>query len=323
MFANSGINLPEETEAIVSQVLNNEPPALETGETGMADNEGVAIWYESKLPSDSVKGTILLVMGLSATSMLWDNDFCQLFVDEGYQVIRYDNRDIGMSSWISDWSADAPYTLEDMANDGIAVLDALQIERAHVIGASMGGMIAQHMAINHPERLASLIPIMSSGYMMDPDIPSPDHMNVNLLRLSLKYLLFSSEAKRLKFHIAVQEYLKGNGGYDNNVLKSAQITLYEMKKRKGFNQAAIDHHVKAIELSGSRLDQLSQIKIPTLVIHGRSDPLVIFEHAQKYAPRIPRADTLYIDGMGHDLPDEYRQEIKQGILKTIAKTSLM
>lgn len=320
VFANTGISLPDNTEAIVNEVLDNEPPILVTGKTGLANNDGVKIWYESKLPSDSVEGTILLVMGLGASAMIWDNDFCQLFIDEGYQVIRYDNRDVGMSTWISDWSEDTPYTLADMAKDGIAVLDALEIDKAHVIGASMGGMIAQQMAINHQDRLASLSSIMSSGYMMDPDISFPDHMNKKLIKLSLKYLIFSSDANRIKFSIANQQFLKGNGDYTNNIKHSAETTLYELKKRKGFNQAAVDHQVKAIEVSGSRLDKLNQIQIPTLVIHGRSDPLVKFEHAQKYAPLIPNADTFYIDGMGHDLPHIYRQDIKKSILKTIAKS---
>lgn len=319
IYANTGIDMPDDTETIVNKVLNNEPPALVTGEVGIANNEDVKIWYESKLPSDSVKGTVLLVMGLGASAMIWDNDFCQMFVDEGYQVVRYDNRDVGMSSWVSDWTEDKPYTLADMAKDGIAVLDALAVDKAHVVGASMGGMIAQEMAINHQDRLASLSSIMSSGFMMDTDISFPDHMNYNLIKLSLKYLLFSSDANRLKFHIANQQLLKGNGNYANNVNRSAETTLYELKKRKGYNQAAVDHQVKAIEVSGSRLDKLSQIEIPTLVIHGKSDPLVKFEHAQKYAPLISQADTLYIDGMGHDLPQIYRSDIKQSILQTISK----
>lgn len=321
VFVNTGISLPDGSEAIVNQVLDNEPPALVTGETGMASNDDVEIWYESKQPTDTIKGTILLVMGLGASALIWDNEFCQLFVDEGYQVIRYDNRDVGMSTWISNWSEDKPYTLEDMAKDGIAVLDALEIDKAHVIGASMGGMIAQQMAISHQDRLASLSSIMSSGYMMDPDIAFPDHMNIKLIKLSLKYLLFSSDANRLKFHMANQELLKGNGDYNNNAKRSAQTTLYEIKKRKGYNQASIDQQVKAIEVSGSRLDDLRKIKIPTLVIHGKSDPLVKFEHALKYAPLIPNVDTLYIDGMGHDLPQIYRPQIKQSILRTIAKAS--
>lgn len=322
IFVNTGASLPDNTETIVNEVLNNEPPVMVTGETGMADNNGINIWYESKLPADSVKGTVLLVMGLGASALIWDNEFCQLFVDEGYQVVRYDNRDVGMSSWVEDWSEDQPYTLADMADDGIAVLDALKIDKAHVVGASMGGMIVQQMAIDHQDRLASLSSIMSSGFMMDEDIPFPTNMNLNLARMSLKYLFFTNDEKQLKFHIANQESLKGNGGYDSDVLNSAQTTLYELKKRNGYNQAAVNHQVKAIEASGSRLDKLSQIKIPTVVIHGKSDPLVRFEHAQKYAPLIPNTDTLYIDGMGHDLPKVYRQEIKRSILTTIAKASL-
>lgn len=321
VYTNTGIDLPQDTEAIVEEVMTSDLPNLVTGETGTATNGDVNIWYESKLPTDSVKGTILLVMGLGASALIWDNDFCQSYLDAGYQVIRYDNRDVGLSTWINDWSEEEPYTLTDMAQDGISVLDALQIKKAHVVGASMGGMIAQQMAISHQDRLASLTSIMSSGFMMDESIPFPDDMNQKLIKLTLKYLVFGSDANRVKFSIGNQEFLKGKGDYVNDLKRSAQTTLYELKKRKGFNKAAVDHQVKAIEASGSRLDKLGQIKIPTLVIHGKSDPLVKFEHAQKYAPLIQNVKTLYIDGMGHDLPQIYRKEISQNILSIIAKAS--
>lgn len=321
VYINTGIDLPEDTDAVVEQVLSSEIPALVTGSKGVASNGDVDIWYESKLPDDSIKGTILLVMGLGASALIWDNDFCQDYVDAGYQVVRYDNRDVGESTWLTDWEEEDPYTLEDMAKDGIAVLDAINVDKAHVVGASMGGMIAQTMAINHQSRLASLTSIMSSGFMMDESIPFPDHFNQKLIKLTLKYLLFGSDANHLKFHIGNQELLKGNGGYPNNMKTSAETTLYELKKRKGYNRAAVDHQVKAIEASGSRLEDLGKINIPTLVVHGVSDPLVKIEHAKKYAPLIPNATTLYIDGMGHDLPSIYRDKISSSILKTIDRAS--
>ena len=322
VYINTGIDLPEGADTVVEQVMSADIPVLVTGETGVATNDNVNIWYESKMPVDSVKGSILLVMGLGASALIWDNDFCQDYVDAGYQVIRYDNRDVGQSTWMKEWDEADPYTLDDMAKDGVAVLDALNINKAHVIGASMGGMIAQTMAINHQDRLASLTSIMSSGFMMDESIPFPDHFNQKLIKLTLKYLLFGSDADNLKFHIGNQELLKGNGGYRNNMKTSAETTLYELKKRKGYNRAAVDHQVKAIEVSGSRLEDLGKITVPTLVIHGISDPLVKVEHAKKYAPLIPNATTLYIDGMGHDLPRMYRERISSNILANIARATI-
>jgi len=258
---------------------------------------------------------------LGASAIIWSNEFIQPLLEAGYQVIRYDNRDTGLSSWMTNWDESNPYTLEDMAKDGMAVLDDLGIQKAHVVGASMGGMIAQRMAISHADRVASLTSIMSSGYVMDPDIaPVSEDLNQEYIKLSLKYLLSRSEENVLKFHIGNQQLLKGNGPYMTNLKGSAQTTLYELRKRKGYNQQTVDHQMKAITVSGSRLEELGTIKAPTLILHGKADPLVRFEHAQKYAPLIPNAETLYIEGMGHDLPNIYWDQIHGGILKTIERS---
>ena len=118
------------------------------------------IWYEKRAPTDSIKGTLLLVMGHSATAMIWSDDFMQPFIDAGYQVIRYDNRGVGESDWIADWDEENPYSLEDMSKDGIAVLNAEGVEKAHVLGASMGGMIVQRMALSHKDKVASLVSLL-------------------------------------------------------------------------------------------------------------------------------------------------------------------
>jgi len=313
--------VPEGTDAIVSEVLTQEVPELVSGETGVATNGPIKIWYESKLPTDSVKGTILLVMGLGASAMIWNNAFCQPFLDAGYQVIRYDNRDVGLSTWLDDWEEDSPYTLEDMAEDGVAILDALAIKKAHVVGASMGGMIGQRIAINHPDRVASFTSIMSSGYALDPAIPQASAgMQQKYIKLILKYLLNNSDENTLKFHIGNRTILKGSGAYDINLKQSAQISLYEIQKRKGYNRNCVQHQMKAIEVSGSRLAELGKITCPTLVVHGTSDPLVNINHARKYARLIPQADTLYIAGMGHDFPPIHLAKIREGILRNIKKT---
>ena len=149
-FLNSGIQLPPETDEIVQEVLQSkELPELITGETGFANNGDVKIWYEKRVPTDSIKGTLLLVMGHSSSAMIWGSEFMQPFIDAGYQVIRYDNRGLGESDWITDWDKANPYSLEDMAKDGIAVLDAVGVDKAHVLGASMGGMIVQRMTLSH------------------------------------------------------------------------------------------------------------------------------------------------------------------------------
>ena len=320
MYANTAVELPKETDAIVADVIAANLPELVTGKTGIATNGDVDIWYESKMPKDSIRGTILLVMGLGASAIIWSNDFSQPLLEEGYQVIRYDNRDTGLSTWMKDWDEDNPYTLEDMAQDGIAVLDALGVQKAHVVGASMGGMIAQRIAISYADRIASLTSIMSSGYVMDSDIdPVSDGLNQEYIKLGLKYLLNGSEENMIKFRIGNQQLLKGNGPYITNVKHTAQSTLYELRKRKGYSRQTINHQMKAITVSGSRLEELGEINVPTLILHGKSDPLIRIEHALKYAPLIPNAETLYIDGMGHDLPEIYWDQIHERILKNIGK----
>lgn len=320
-YVNSGIELPRETSKIVAEVVASENlPELITGETGIANSGDINIWYEIMNPEDSIRGTILLVMGHSSTALLWTAIFYQTFVDAGYRVIRYDNRDIGMSSWIENWDKNHPYTLEDMAEDGIAVLDAAKIDEAHIIGVSMGGMIAQRMAISHSKRVSSLTSIMSSGYMADPEIePIPKTFTGQFTKLGLRYLLYNTEENSSKFFIGIQEILKGSGPYQIKTKEIAQRTLYELRNRKGFNQKAINQQAMAIEASGSRLDELGTITSPTLVIHGKSDPLVSIAHSQKYAPLIPNAEVLYIDGMGHDIPDLYMAQVHNAIFEILTQ----
>ena len=316
---NSGIQLPEETDAIVEEVLQADAlPEFITGETGFAQNGGVKIWYEKIVPQDSIRGTILLIMGHSSSALIWGAEFTKPLVDAGYQVIRYDNRGVGESDWMTNWDADNPYTLEDMAKDGIAVLDAVGVDKAHIAGASMGGMIAQRVALSHSERVLSLTSIMSSGYMNDPTMPQINRAGMlDFLRLTLRYLMPPSEAGAMKFMVGIQQLLKGNGPYTHPIKAAAERTLYEMRKRKGMNRNVGDQHTAAITASGSRLEELGNIKVPTLIIHGKSDPLVRFEHCKKYAPLIPHAKKLFIDGMGHDMPSIYMAQYHTAILDII------
>jgi pimeloyl-ACP methyl ester carboxylesterase len=325
-YVNSGVQLPPNSEEIIAEVLEEDTlPELIKGETGFADSEGVKIWYEKMSEVDSAKATVLLVMGHAASALIWTPKFYQAFLDSGYQVIRYDNRGVGESDWMENWDENNPYTLEDMAKDGMAVLDAVGIEKAHIIGASMGGMIAQRMAISHRERALSLTSIMSSGYMYDPEIePIPEETMSDFIKLVLNYLVFNpDEANRLRFSLCIPEGLKGSGDYSNDYKSICQRTLYELRKRKGYNPTVGDQHTAAIIASGSRYDELGSISVPTLVIHGKSDPLVIFQHAEKYAPMIPNAQTLFIEGMGHDFPSIYMPQIHEAIFENFSQVKFL
>jgi len=310
-------DLPDDADRIITEVIKSGPPPLK-GKEGYAYNGNVKIWYESRMPSDSLRGTILLIMGMSNDALSWPEYFIDPLVESGYQVVRMDNRGTGLSDWDGDWSLFDSYTLEDMALDAIAVLDALKIETSHVIGISLGGMIAQALAIHHPERVSTLTSIMSSGYMMDDELPATKPILVtDLFMANLRYGLIKSETNIIKLHLLGRELLKGDNEYDINVEETAQSALYNIRNRKGDNPLSFQQQTQAILKSGSRYEDLRQLKIPTLIIHGIHDPMVPFEHGEKCYELIPNARKLWIDGLGHDIPELYTDTISSEILRLI------
>ena len=235
------------------------------GDAGYALNDGVKIWYDVHQPQDTIKGSVLLIMGLSADALIWPDYFFQPLLDSGYQVIRFDNRGVGNSDWNA-FDPDNPYTLSDMANDAIAVLDTLGIEKAHLVGASMGGMIGQTLCIEHPERVATLTSIMSTAWADDPEMPAIDlnvfkHIGIN----TIKYGLSGEVEDAIKLRIAIREQLMGAEKYDLDINGIAQLTQYNIEKRSGYNQKSGMQQTKAIELSGSRIEALKNLGIPTRV----------------------------------------------------------
>lgn len=311
----SGPKLPHETDEIVERVINNPLPKLIVGENGYAKSGEINIWYESISPKEKPKGTILLIMGISNDAMGWPPKFIKAFVDSGYQVIRYDHRGTGMSDWLEDWDSDNPYSLKDMAGDGIAVLNAIGIEKAHVIGISMGGMIAQEFAIEHTDRVKSLTSMMSSGYVEDPELPAiSGKIAKELIKVSLKYGIAGGDENMIKLHLASRIILMGNATYDLNIKELSEHVLYSIKKRRGYNPNVSKQHQAAVLLSGSRYKKLKALSVPTLIVHGKSDPFIPIAHGKKCASFIPNADTLWIDNMGHDIPDE--------LIETISKRTI-
>lgn len=299
----SGPSLPDRSEDIIAEVLANPLPELLKGDTGYANSSGKQIWYEHIHPSDSSKGVVLLIMGISNDALGWPQSFIDQLVDAGYEVIRFDHRGTGLSDWIAEWDAKNPYSLSDMADDGVAILDALEIKKAHVVGVSMGGMIAQELAINHPERAATITSMMSSGYIEDPELPQiSGDIAWQLIRIALKYGILGGEKNLIKLHLASRIVLMGNTTYEVDIKELAQQTLYNIRNRRGYNANVSRQHQAAVSLSGSRYEELKSIKIPALIIHGKSDPFIPIDHGIKSARLIPGADTLWIDNMGHDLP---------------------
>lgn len=322
VLINLAPTLPPQTDAIIADVLKNESelPELIKGETGTTKSSGLDIYYNVMCEVEQPKGTVLLVMGHSTSLLAWTANFWQPMLDAGYRVIRYDNRGVGMSDWCKDWNKKNPHSLEDMAKDGIAILDAVGVEKVHIVGASMGGMLAQRMAISYPERVLTLTSIMSSGHTFDPELQSVTRSWYwSFVGMTLKYGLIRNDKNALKFGVSVVQILKGKGDYEIDVKGAVERTLYEIRKRKGFNIKVGDQHTEAIRKSGSRYEELKQLNLPVLTIHGTTDPLVLPEHGRKYAPMIPNVEQLWLEGMGHDFPVIYMEQITSAILRNFKR----
>jgi len=275
--------------------------------TSIAAN-GLTLEYESL--GDPAAPPILLVMGLGMQLIAWPEAFCQGLVDRGFRVIRFDNRDAGLSSKIhvrrqpnvvaalaASWlrlPVRAPYTLEDMAADTVGLLDALAIPRVHVVGLSMGGMIAQVVAAMHPERVLSLTSIMSSSGNRKVSQPRPDAK-----RAILGKPPNPDDPESVIQHLIRLYGVIGSPGYptDQHDLRA----LISRLVRRGYYPAGVARQLVAIIASGNRRRLLRRITAPTLVIHGADDPLIPVEAGRDTARHIERAKLLVIPGMGHDL----------------------
>jgi pimeloyl-ACP methyl ester carboxylesterase len=260
---------------------------------------------------------VLLNIAMGGNALLWEPKFVRAFVEHGYQVIRYDYRGTGMSDWMKDWNRNNPYSLVDMADDAIAVLDALEINRAHLVGLSMGGMIAQEIAIHHPERVASLTLIMTSGFVADPDLPgltSRYFLNKLLTGLPLlRYRLAGGEKNLLKEPIAKMISTGIDMGLD--IKETAELVLYDLRKRRGINMRALFQHQTAVSITASRYEQLKLLNMPTLVIHGTNDEFVPVAHGKKLVELIPGAKGLWLEGAEHLFPLPDRDRWMNAILR--------
>jgi pimeloyl-ACP methyl ester carboxylesterase len=272
---------------------------------GRVTANAIQIYYEAF--GDPKDPAVLLIIGMDEQCTAWLPYFYQPIVEAGFHVVRFDNRDCGLSEWMQDWYAGNPYSLEDMAADALGLLDALNIEKAHIVGASMGGMIAQRIAISHPERTRTLTSIASSAFPLDPDPevqPSIDVAKFQAIHESLvakfpDYLTVPADT--IEFRLGAARAFAGSRfPFDEELQREAMVS--NIIDRKGFNPLAQAHQLAAVLASGSRLEDLSQISVPTLVLHGTEDPLVPPSHAIKCARHIPGAKLVWMEGVGHELP---------------------
>jgi pimeloyl-ACP methyl ester carboxylesterase len=276
--------------------------------TIVTPNTAIELFYEDR--GDPAAEVILLVMGLGAQMTLWPDELVEALVSRGFRVIRYDNRDIGLSQKMEGarapspatqvlrkkmgFPAKVPYTLKDMAEDGIGLMDALGIDRAHVVGASMGGMIVQLMAIHHPERLLTMTSIMSTTG--NPKLPQADKPAYEALTAPLAAL---DEESVVAHGMNIARAI-GSPGYPFDPERQREKVLRGV--RRSVYPAGLPRQLAAIIDDGDRTARLAGVRVPTLVMHGEADPLVKLAGGEATAAAIPGARLVTIPGWGHDLP---------------------
>jgi pimeloyl-ACP methyl ester carboxylesterase len=230
---------------------------------------------------------VLLINGLGSQMTRWPEAFCQKLVERGLYPIRFDNRDTGRSSWLEGQS----YTVDDMAADGAAVLDAVGKAKAHIVGVSMGGMIAQVFAANYPARTLSMTSIMSNTG--NPDLPPPNVALLNTRPLDPSDPGFIAEQVARAEAIGSPAYPWPPGALAERARAEAD---------RGFNPDGVARQMAAIRAGGDRRAKLATIRAPAMVLHGADDPLVPVEGGRDTAENIPGAELRIVPGMGHDLP---------------------
>jgi pimeloyl-ACP methyl ester carboxylesterase len=270
-----------------------------------AKSNGIDIEYD--IHGEETDPPLLLIMGLSAQMTMWRDDFVRELAQRGFRVIRFDNRDIGLSSFIDEAGVPdiaialatgqlpaAAYTLDDMADDAAGLLDALGIDRAHIVGASMGGMIAQTFAIRHPQRTISLCSIMSTTG--NPGVGQADPTLVGDLFMA-KPPTNAEEAEEAGVQATK---LIGSPGYpvDEQQVREYARAAFE----RSFHPAGVARQMLAIVHQPDRTEALAKVTAPSLVIHGDADPLVTPSGGQATAAAIPGAELWVQSGVGHDLP---------------------
>jgi pimeloyl-ACP methyl ester carboxylesterase len=268
-----------------------------------AQTHGLRLYYETL--GDPADPPLLLVMGLGAQLIDWPQEFCEQLAGRGFLVIRFDNRDAGLSTSRPEWGlpdvraivagdrTTVPYLLADLADDIAGLLDALGLHRVHVVGASMGGMIAQQFTIDHPGRVASLCSIMSTTGERSVGRATPEAAAV------LRRPPAPDRATAVAASVASARIV-GSPGFpasDDELLRRA-----EAKYDRGYHPLGTLRQYAAIIASPERTAALREVTVPTVVLHGAADPLITVSGGEATAAAVPGAELVVLDGMGHDLP---------------------
>jgi pimeloyl-ACP methyl ester carboxylesterase len=291
------------------------------GDEQIAPANGIELCYQEMGDADGEP--LILVMGLATQMLAWDEGFCGLLAERGFRVIRFDNRDIGRSTKITSAGvprrvdmmlgrrAAAPYLLRDMAADTTGLMDHLGIDSAHVVGASMGGMVVQTMAIEQPERVRSMVSVMSNTGSRWTGMPSRKAMAVLLGR--------PPRGREEAIERAVKTFgVIGSPGYpfDEERLRDVAGRSYD----RGHSAAGVLRQLHAITASGDRTQALRGVHVPTTIIHGNRDVLVRPAGGRATARAIPNARLKLVEGMGHDLPRQLWPVFAEEIAGTASRS---
>ncbi len=273
-------------------------------------------------PGGKERPAVLLIMGLGMQLIAWPPALVQVLVDAGYRVIRHDNRDIGLSQHFDHtgkpnlvWAAlkyrlrcaiNSPYSVRDMAHDAVGVLDALKVEKAHVVGVSMGGMIAQRVALAAPDRCLSLTSIMSTSGARGLPEARP-----GVLRALLGRPASTALPDIVNFYVKLLKTIESPAYPQPEAEVRERILL---GTRRSYHPVGTARQTLAIVADHTRASELRRITVPTLVLHGKADPLIPFACGEDTAKRIPGATLVGIEGMGHDLPSGVVQRLLESLL---------
>jgi pimeloyl-ACP methyl ester carboxylesterase len=287
-----------------------------------ASANGIELEYETF--GNPEAQPLVLISGLATQMISWQESFCELLAARGFFVIRFDNRDVGLSTWME--SAGPPdiaaafrgegqpaYQLEDMAADAAGLLDALGIPAAHLVGASMGGFIAQLVAINHPERVLSLTSIMSGPGGSDAIPPQPEGAAILIAPPP------ATREEQIELAMSIHRTLAGAGDQLDDAVERARA---ERSVDRAYYPLGVGRQLVAIMSAGSRLERLKDVRVPTLVVHGTDDILVPIDNGRLVAGAVPGARFIEIEGMGHDIPERVWAELADAI-EVLARRSAL
>ncbi|GHG01408.1 alpha/beta fold hydrolase [Thalassotalea marina] len=285
---------------------------------------GISLHYEDAGRKSAP--AIILIMGLGAQMTAWPDELYYGLVNKGFRVIRFDNRDVGKSShlnhhqapnivktWLSrkfSLPVKTPYNLDDMADDVLAIMKARKIKKAHIVGASMGGMIAQILAAKHKKRVLSLVSIMSSSHA-----PFISKENLALLIKLAKFQQNTPEAA-IEYNIKLNQLISSKTHLpDIDTLRNKALNHV----RRGHNPQGVKRQLAAMTASGCRKHLNTKIKVPTLVIHGANDPVISVNKGQETAQHIKKAKLKVIEDMAHDFPLPLMKKLTKQITKHVKK----